>query len=178
MVALPQPFDDGRCSSEWTHSSSPRLFQCSRQRNELWTKLCLTGKWTASIDELYPHVRRDLQLQPRSCRGRDINSTHLLQLLSNRTVAILGDSTAHNLWCSLVCHLMQEPGVTLSTRFHKGLGGRPVARMRFPPNGQRLDWVEPTRVDGVGNNYHLELKSLIKAAANSSTKETLVVLCK
>lgn len=167
----------------WIPTSSPRQYQCSAIQSKRWSRLCLYGRWTATIDKPYPHVQRGLQLGRRPCGSAASFSSgpanlgvDVLRYLDNRTVAIIGDSTSHNLWCSLVCHFMLEANASLSEHQERGLAGARVVRMHSLTG--RIDWVEPMPIENGARDSSLrDLRKLTTAARQSPADQKLVVLC-
>ena len=77
------------------------------------------------------------------------NATRILQLLHNRTVVVLGDSHALDLWCGLVCWFATTGGAQLGRLSVKPpLSGSWVLTMDLPPF--KTHWQVPLCASGDG----------------------------
>ena len=97
------------------------------------------------------------------------NRSRMLELLGGRTVAILGDSMANNLWCGMFCALsLAAPGMSYSTIAQGPSAG---AISMSPPwtGAQPIQWILPGCADSRrhwGDNpksamsLHLGMKSV------------------
>ena len=106
----------------------------------------LTSWWPNTCTRKYATrpaaANNALRLRPCSASAADINATRILELLVNRTVVIAGVSTAANLWCAMVCHLVRTAyQAQLDEQVTRGIGGMLVARIRF--TGGSVDWLLP-----------------------------------
>ena len=75
------------------------------------------------------------------------NMSRMLELLGGRTVAILGDSMANNLWCGMFCALsLAAPGASFGTIAKGPLAG---AISMLPPwtSAQPVQWILPGCAD-------------------------------
>ena len=127
---------DNSCRAWVNASELQRPYHCAS----------LTSWWEGACNKKYgyssqiAHVEHGLRLSSCSGSGSGINATRILELLENRTVAILGQSLSANLWCSVVCHLVWS-GATLDEKTVASAGNIRVARIRSAAGSS--DWVLP-----------------------------------
>ena len=163
---------------EWRHTAIARPYQCTSRHSTRWMRLCLHGRWTASIDDPYPHVQRHLELVPQySLHSSNFTdaSSRAIRLLNTRTVAMIGDSTAQNLWCALVCNFLQQDGTTVDRNVTRGLGGMGMLRLRTTLG--HIDFLEPRSIENDAAKAAFgDLKRLASAVQQGSLHK-LVVLC-
>ena len=117
------------------------------------------------------------------------NRSRLLELLAGRTVAILGDSMANNLWCGMFCALsLAAPGMSYRTN---AKGSSASAISMWPPwaGARPIQWIPPGCADSrrhCGDNpksalsLHLGMQSVhslaIKLLHARTAPEPLVLL--
>ena len=136
----------------------------------------LTSWWPNTCTRKYATrpaaANNALRLRPCSASAADINTTRILELLVNRTVVIAGVSTAANLWCAMVCHLVRTAyQAQLDEQVTRGIGGMLVARIRF--TGGSVDWLLPPPPSESSLDI---LPRLAARAANDGTADRLVVI--
>lgn len=92
----------------------------------VWQTVC------RSIATKYRAHQPALQASRWQCSGDSHsapNATRMLHQLANRTVLVLGDSHALNLWCALTCWFASDQSVVTGTAVEAGPTGLPVLRM-------------------------------------------------
>ena len=118
----------------WSDSAAPSLYDCrDSEKFAVWRTAC--GHASAKYSANQPSLRR------ASCGSAD--ATRMLNLMANRTVVVLGDSHALNLWCALTCWFYRKmrPSVSQVPRAQPLLGGRPVVDMCV--GGSCISWMLP-----------------------------------
>ena len=100
-------------SCSWKPSTEPAVYDCraAKLRLPLWSQVC--SKAAAKYQGYQPSLQ---SLGPRSCNGTHAHAHRMLRQLDGRTVAVLGDSHALNLWCALTCWFSSAPGVLVERR--------------------------------------------------------------
>ena len=107
--------DAADCS--WRPSAEPAVYDCqeAHQRLPLWSEVC--RKAARKYQGYQPNLQR---LGLHSCNGTHSHAHRMLRQLHGRTVAVLGDSHALNLWCALTCWFSSAPGVQVEKRDQPG----------------------------------------------------------
>ena len=100
-------------SCSWKPSAEPATYDCraAELRLPLWSQVC--RKAAAKYQGYQPNLR---SLGLRECNGTRAHAHRMLRQLDGRTVAVLGDSHALNLWCALTCWFSSAPGVLVERR--------------------------------------------------------------
>ena len=95
-------------SCSWKPSADPAVYDCraDKLRLPLWNQVC--RKAAAKYQGYQPNLQ---SLGLRTCNGTHAHAHRMLRQLDGRTVAVLGDSHALNLWCALTCWFSSAPGV-------------------------------------------------------------------
>jgi hypothetical protein len=96
----------------WEYSPTPVTYDCRLKEHStaalgIWHRAC-----KHAADRHEPHSPPKL-LSWRSASGRTPDVWQLVRLLANRTVSILGDSHALDVWCALTCAVIHESNSTL-----------------------------------------------------------------
>ena len=114
---------DASCS--WKPSAEPAVYDCraASLHLPLWSKVC--SKAAAKYEGHQPDLQR---LGLTACNGTHSHAHRMLRQLHGRTVAVLGDSHALNLWCALTCWFSSAPGVQVERRDQPGSLSRIVGR--------------------------------------------------
>ena len=114
---------DANCS--WKPSAEPAVYDCraASLHLPLWSKVC--SKAAAKYEGHQPDLQR---LGLTACNGTHSHAHRMLRQLHGRTVAVLGDSHALNLWCALTCWFSSAPGVQVERRDQPGSLSRIVGR--------------------------------------------------
>ena len=137
--------DSYETCGEWISAATlPRPYHCTPLA-PWWSGTCMK-KYGDAAPARYAHLKHDLRLQPCGQNANGLNATRIVELLANRTVAIVGSSVAANFWCALLCYLVRSAtNATLEPAIVHGATGLRVARMRSAVG--TVDWVEPPPPD-------------------------------
>ena len=100
-------------SCSWKPSAEPAVYDCraAKLRLPLWSQVC--SKAAAKYQGYQPNLQ---SLGLRACNGTHAHAHRMLRQLNGRTVAVMGDSHALNLWCALTCWFSSAPGVLVERR--------------------------------------------------------------
>ena len=103
----------GMTSCSWKPSAEPAVYDCraAKLRLPLWSQVC--SKAAAKYQGYQPNLQ---SLGLRACNGTHAHAHRMLRQLNGRTVAVMGDSHALNLWCALTCWFSSAPGVLVERR--------------------------------------------------------------
>jgi len=97
------------CAGEWAYDPSPQLYDCtqiSSRSARIWRGMC--GARAAASRPMQPALRTNLSWVPCGTAPRRWDAVRAIELLANRTLAIIGDSLGLYMFCALSCALIAD----------------------------------------------------------------------
>ena len=139
-----------RIGMPWVPHASPPLYDCTEVNSTAasrWRMVC--GPLVQSYAVPSRGVR-SVSWEPgignegsRLLGSRNERVARAMQLLANRTIAVMGDSLAINLFCSLMCTFVAS-GAELGLREAGPFFGSQVMQMRAPQGRSSFWWLLPS----------------------------------
>jgi hypothetical protein len=89
------------CAGEWAYDPSPQLYDCtqiSSRSARIWRGMC--GARAAASRPMQPALRTNLSWVPCGTAPRRWDAVRAIELLANRTLAIIGDSLGLYMFCA------------------------------------------------------------------------------
>ena len=91
------------CAGEWAYDASPQLYDCTQLASPsaiTWRGMC--GARAAASRPMQPALRTNLSWSPcgEGAAPRRWDAVRAIELLANRTLAIIGDSLGLYMFCA------------------------------------------------------------------------------